>query len=352
VALRSCVVALAALVLLAPGTGPAVAEDEPPRNVAAWLPYWVFGAAVDEVTAHADLVDVASPFWFDAAGCRRIVAKPTARDASAVRRLHGRGLAVVPSVTAGGLPPRAAVRCFADERSRAAHVRALVRLAESGDYDGLDLDYEDLALTTDAGQARRVRRVFTAFVTDLCRALHRRDLDCSVTVMPRTDDEFSVWRGKLIPAVYDYAALAAVADEVRVMAYDQHAHEYGPGPVAGWPWVQDVATYAVEQMGADRLRLGVPTYARDFARGGHVSLTGNEARRLARRHHARIRWSPEQRESWFVYRTRGVRHEVWFSSPRAVAARVRLADRLGLRGSALWAAGLDAAGTWAAIARR
>lgn len=344
--------AVLAVVLGALGTSPVRADDAPPRNVAAWLPYWVFDGALDEAAAHAGLMDSASPFWFDAASCRRIVGKPTSGSRAAVDRLHARGLTVLPSVTAGGLPPRLAVQCLGNESNRTQHVRRLVRVALSGDYDGLDLDYENLALTTDETQARRVRRAFTSFVVDLCRALHRRDLTCSVTVMPRTDETFSVWRGKLIPAVYDYAKLAEVADEVRVMAYDQHAYEYGPGPVAGWRWVDEVVTFALTEIPAEQLRLGVPTYARDFARGGHVSLSGDEARALARRHGARIRWSAEQRESWFVYRTGGVRHEVWFSSPRAVAARARLADRLGLRGSSLWAAGLDAAGTWTALENR
>lgn len=343
-----------ALLTLAVALTPALAhaDEDPPRNVGAWLPYWVFDSALDEAAAHAGLMDTASPFWFDAASCRRIVGKPTSGSRAAVDRLHDRGLTVLPSVTAGGLPPRRAIQCFGDETNRTGHVRRLVRLALSGDYDGLDLDYENLALTTDETQARRVRRVFTLFVDDLCRALHRRDLTCSVTVMPRTDESFYVWRGKLIPAVYDYKRLAEVADEVRVMAYDQHAYEFGPGPVAGWPWVNDVVTFALTEIPAERLRLGVPTYARDFARGGHVSLSGNEARALARRHDARIRWSAEERESWFTYRSGGVRHEVWFSSPRAVAARARLADRLGLLGSALWAAGLDADGTWKALENR
>ena len=50
-----------------------------------------------------------------------------------------------------------------------------------------------------------------------------------VTVMPRTSDAATVWRGKLIPAVYDYRHLGRVADRVRVMAYDQHAGRCGPG---------------------------------------------------------------------------------------------------------------------------
>lgn len=207
--------ALVALLLAVGASSPAHAADDPPDNVAAWLPYWVFDRALDEVATHADRMDVASPFWFDAASCRRVTGKPTAGRTTAVRRLHSRGLRVVPSVTAGGLTPQRAVQCLGRAESRAGHVRRLVRIASSADYDGLDIDYENLALTTDKGQARRVRRAFTAFVRDLCPALQRRDLTCSVTVMPRTAETFSVWRGRLLPAVYDYAAVAEVADEVR-----------------------------------------------------------------------------------------------------------------------------------------
>lgn len=331
---------------------PATPRERPPANVQAWLPYWVFDEAVRDANRNADLLDTVSPFWFNAAGCHRIDNKPTARNAGAVARLHGRGLLVTPSVTAGGLPPRTAVRCLGNSSSRTAHVRRLVRLAVSGDYDGLDIDYENLALTTNVGQARRVRRAFTAFVEQLCPALRRNGRTCSITVMPRTGPGFTVWRGKLIPAVYDYKRIGRVADEVRVMAYDQHAHQFGPGPIAGWPWVKQVVAFASSQMEAQRFRLGIPTYGRDFARGGSVSLTGNQARQRARQHGAKIRWSREQREAWFTYRVGGVRHEVWFSSPRAVAVRARYADRLGLRGSALWAAGLGASGTWSALRRR
>lgn len=341
-----------ALSIATPVAAPAALRDAPPRNVAAWLPYWVFHAALREAAGNPNVLGVASPFWFDAAGCTRIHDKPTARRAAAVRRLHARGIKVIPSVTAGGLPPRAAIRCFGNRTSRADHVKRLVRLARSGDYDGLDLDYENLALTTNANQARRVRRAFTAFVSQLCPALRRNGRTCSITVMPRTNKKFSVWRGKLIPAVYDYRAIGAVADEVRVMAYDQHAHEYGPGPIAGWPWVKRVTAYAMSEVEPTKLRLGIPTYGRDFAQHESVSLSGDQARGLARRHGSKVHWDPRQRESWFTYRVRGVRHVVWFSGPRSVAVRARYADRLGLLGSALWAAGLEARGTWSALRRR
>lgn len=112
---------------------------------------------------------------------------------------------------------------------------SLVELVVSGAHDGLDIDYEHLALTTNLRQARRVRGAFTQFVTELCGALHALSRRCTITVMPRTGPRFTVWRAKLMPAVYDYAALSGPADEVRVMAYDQHAQSWGPRR-AGTQW--------------------------------------------------------------------------------------------------------------------
>jgi spore germination protein len=339
----------------APAVGAAPATREAaPRNVAAWLPYWVFDDAMRGTVSNPDVVDSVSPFWFDAASCTRINDKATARDASAVARLRAQGFTVLPSVTAGGLTPRAAVRCLGNPSSRKAHVARLVRLATSGNYDGLDIDYENLALTTDVSQARRVRRAFTAFVEDLCPALRHNGRTCSITVMPRTSAKFSVWRGVLIPAVYDYTRLAAVADEVRVMAYDQHAGRFGPGPIAGFGWVKRVADFAIDEMGTDNVRLGIPTYGRQWRQGSteSVSMSGKSAVALARRAGAAVIWDRRHKEFRFTYRSGGRRHTVWYSGPRSVAVRARYADRRGFVGSALWAAGLEATGTWQALRQR
>ncbi len=333
-------------VAVAPRTGDAGRDTG-----AAWLPPWAGKEGISAVERAADLVETTSPFWYDATDCHRVVVREGGEDASQLARLRAAGMRIVPTVTATGLTPPRAISCFRDDGRRAAHVRALTDLASSRGYDGLDLNYEHLALTTSVPQARRVRQHYGRFAEDLCRSLRRDGRTCSVTVMPRTGDRPVVWRGKLLPFVYDYTALGRVADELRVMAYDQHAHAYGPGPIAGMPWVRRVADYVARRTEVSGVRLGVPTYGRDFARGKSVSLTGSSARALARRHGRRARFHRKQQEATFSYRSGGVRHVVWFSSPRAVARRTAFARARGFRGSVYWAAGLEMPGTWNQVRR-
>jgi len=123
-------------------------------------------------------------------------------------------------------------------------------------YRGIDIDYENLALTTNPRLAAKVQRGFTTFIDELCRRMRRLDKVCVVTVMPRTSDELTVWRGKLIPGVYDYTAIAASASRMRVMAYDQHAPNTSPGPIAGFPWVRRVVAYTARSTPLGKVELG------------------------------------------------------------------------------------------------
>jgi len=319
------------------------------RTGSVWLPSWLMDRALPATLTNADAVRVASPFWYDARGCDRIVGAPGAGSRTVIDRLHRRGLRVLPSITATGLTPTAAISCFANPTRRAAHVARIAAIVRSRDYDGVDIDYEHLALTTDPAQARRVRTAFTAFVRDLCTHMHAADAECSITVMPRTSDRMEVWRGKLIPGVYDYAAITSAATTMRVMAYDQHAGGTRPGPMAGLPWVRRIATYTASVAPAASVELGIPTYGRDWVGRTARSISGPQAVALAARHRVTPRFDPVQGEMTFTYTASGRRHVVWYSSPRSVRQRVALAGRTGFAGTAVWAAGLEQPGVWAAL---
>jgi spore germination protein YaaH len=342
--------AMVLLALLAPLAGAStVAAATPTTKVSsAWLPYWDLTNAYRAVVANADLIRTASPFWYAAGSCTSITGRPGAGRTSVIDGLHARAITVVPTITST-IGPSVAISCFGSARSRRTHVAAVMSVVRSRRYDGIDLNYEQLALTTSPGTARRVRTAYSAFVADVCAALRRASKQCVVTVMPRTDDSFAVWRSKLIPAVYDYAALGAAATTLRVMAYDQHAPNTAPGPVGGYPWTAAVARYTRTRVSAAKVELGTPLYGRDWSGRTAVTVSGPQARSLAARHRATIRYDAVQKAPTFHYRAGGVGHTVWFADAASVRARFRLARASGFRGSALWAPGQEEPVTWRAL---
>ena len=352
--LVGCVAVLASAIVSMPSPATVGSTNEAPRHrtSSVWLPNRNMTAEYKRIASNSDLFDLVSPFWYDATSCSRLTGRPGSGSRPAIRGLVAKGLRVVPTVTATGLAPRAAIRCFSGARRRAAHVEKLAKVVTSRAYRGIDIDYENLALTTSKRLAAKVRRVFTVFIEELCRRMRSLNKACVVTVMPRTSDELTVWRGKLIPGVYNYTAIAASASRMRVMAYDQHAPNTPPGPIAGFPWVRRVVAYTAGNAPLGKVELGVPTYGRDWSGGAAETLIGQQAVTLAHTHGVTPVFDPVQRELSFRYRANGVRHRVWFSSPAAVAARYRLARDTGMAGAAYWAAGLEQRGTWNAVRRR
>ena len=342
--------ALVLLALLAPlaDASPVAAAATPTKVSSAWLPYWDLTNAYRAVVANADLIRTASPFWYAAGSCTSVTGRPGAGRTAVIDGLHARAIAVVPTI-ASTIGPSAAVSCFGSAAGRRRHVAAVMAVVRSRRYDGIDLNYEQLALTTSPSTARRVRTAYTAFVTDVCAALRHAHKQCVVTVMPRTDDSFAVWRSKLIPAVYDYAALGAAATTLRVMAYDQHAPNTAPGPVGGYPWTAAVARYTRGRVNPGKVELGLPLYGRDWGARGATTVTAPRARALAARYHAPVVHDAGQQAPRFRYRAGGVTHTVWFSDAASVRERFRLARASGFRGTALWAPGQEEPATWPAL---
>jgi len=319
----------------------------PARAVSVWLPYWNMSAALRSTLANASLVGTASPFWYAIAGAARVEDDPGAGEASVIEALRAHHIRVVPTVTEDdGM--REFDRLLARPGQRAAMVDALVGIARSRNYDGLDLDFENFAVDShhDAALADEAAARFPTLVAEACAALHAAGRSCAVTVMPRTGDTHTYWRGRLATWVYDYRALASVADRVQVMAYDEHAPEGPAGAVAPYAWTRRVVAYAAMTMPPAKVELGLAAYGYDWQGDPASSIPSNEAPQLAAQHGVSPRWSAPAAENTFAYTEEGRRHVVWYESARADGARARLAEAAGFAGIALWAAGDEEPSLW------
>lgn len=209
-------------------------------------------------------------------------------------------------------------------------IRELLQtMAEKG-YVGVDIDFEYIL--------KEDRDVFTAFVRKTADAMREAGYHTSVALAPKTSDDQAglLYEGK------DYGALGEAADHVLLMTYEW-GYTYGP-PMAVAPLnqVRRVVEYALTEIPAAKIDLGIPNYGYDwplpFERGVTKAATiGNvQAVQIAVAHGAEILFDNLAESPYFTYSEGGSGHEVWFEDVRSLQAKFRLIKEYGLRGCGYW----------------
>ncbi|MEX2628109.1 MAG: HAD-IA family hydrolase, partial [Ilumatobacteraceae bacterium] len=223
-----------------------------------WAPYWTLGNSVDELSNRLPSMREVSPFWYQATGATEVGLDPNAPSAAAEefeQRARDSSARLVPSVV-DAMPAGGMASVIADPATRRQHVETLVDFVVDGDYDGIDLDYEQFAFSDGRSTWASTRPNWVAFVTELTDELHALDRTVTVSIPPvygpgrNRGDGF--W-------VYDHGAIAEVVDRIRIMAYDFSVAD--AGPIAPIDFVQrsvDGVLSVVDD--PSKLVLGIPVY--------------------------------------------------------------------------------------------
>jgi spore germination protein YaaH len=155
---------------------------------------------------------------------------------------------------------------------------------------------------------------------------------------------------------YDLATIAAQADHVVLMAYDQHGPTWSnAGPVGGYPWVSSSLDLLLEGLPAAKIQLGIAGYGYSWTHGTRESgsrspalpslytdqysdqsadqYTDAQARARVKSEKATAHWDSTQKE-WHATFADGT--VIWWSDARSYAARKALAQSLHLGGVAVW----------------
>lgn len=204
------------------------------------------------------------------------------------------------------------------------------QLQERG-YTGLDVDFE-FVFPQDA-------RPYADFITRLRRELSPLGYPVIVALAPKT----SAAQPGLLYEGHDYQALGRVADQLLLMTYEW-GYTYGPPmAVAPLPNVRRVVEYALTEIPAQKLWLGVPNYGYDwplpFVQGTTkaTSISNQYAVQLALRYNAAIQYDETAQSPWFRYSDgQGREHEVWFEDARSIRAKLALVPEYGLYGVGYW----------------
>lgn len=231
---------------------------------------------------------------------------------------------------------------------RDAVIARLVAIALDGGYDGVNIDFENLATSRDIGADRAA---FTAFVHELSARLHALGLKLAISVPGKTedliDDDWSY--------PFDYAALGEDADLLQLMTYDEHGPWSEPGPVSGADWVENCVAYAASQVDAAKLLIGLPAYGYDWNLTDSdlaswtysaTSFSWSDISDLLAKPGAVGRWDTASQSPFVIYTEHGHRHEAWFENADSLRAKTALIAEYGLAGLSMWSLGQEDAAFW------
>jgi spore germination protein YaaH len=229
--------------------------------------------------------------------------------------------------------------------NRTATIASALRLMHGGGFDGVNIDFENLAYS---GSITDDRAAYSSFVHDLAAQLHADGFRLMLSVPGKTEDSpDDTWSYP-----YDLAALGQDADYLQLMTYDEHGPGWsGPGPVSGFDWVASCVAYAGSLVDPSKLLIGLPAYGYDWdlTAGTGTDLSWTAVPALLAHRGAVSHWdAPSQSPSVTYTDSSGHSHEAWFENSQSIAAKTRLVAQHHLAGLSMWSLGQEDLSFWQA----
>ena len=227
----------------------------------------------------------------------------------------------------------ATVAMLGSEESRQTFIDDLFKYVTADDHAGAVLDLEQIPADSMDDYVRLVEEIAQRF--------RARDLELLVAVPARDD-------------AYAYDRLAAAADALIVMTYDEH-HEHGdPGPLAGQGWFEQILDERFANIDGSKIIVSIGAYGYDWSEAGKGrDISVQEAWELLEESDTKLQFDSVSLNPTFSYLddTENKRHQVWFLD--AVTGYNQIAAALAMkpRGLALWRLGTEDPGIWSAFAR-
>ncbi|GAC1428689.1 MAG: hypothetical protein NVSMB68_00790 [Thermoanaerobaculia bacterium] len=223
---------------------------------------------------------------------------------------------------------------LATDASRQSHAQAILNLVLAKAYDGIDIDYEAVPTTS--------RADFTSFANALAAKLHAAGKKLSITVHAKTSDSQN-WDG---PGAQDWSALGAVADWIKIMAYDYHWSTSAAGAITPLLWLDQVTTYAETVIPLPRIIVGLPWYGYDWQGTNGTGVVYAQAISTATANNATI-GRDANGEATYTYSN----HTVFFQDATAYSRKTDLIrqNHPNIGGFTQWRTGGEDASIWTVV---
>lgn len=266
VSLSAFVGALLFASVLVPSAADA-AQWSRPFEISGWIPYWRSATGTADIMPHIAKFAEVNPFGYTVTREGRLndaallLQEPWTTLRSESKKNNVR---YVPTVMWSDAEAMHYV--LSDTAKRQLLVRQIVEEVEVNDFDGIDIDFE--------GKNYETGPYFSKFLQELYAAMGDKWVQCTIETRTPLGDRY---HGVETPAdagqyANDFTVINKNCDRVKFMSYDQQtidqkreAEVTEPyGPVSDTAWVEKTMREAMKSIPASKIVLGIPTYGYEW----------------------------------------------------------------------------------------
>ena len=220
--------------------------------------------------------------------------------------------------------------------ARASFRKQAEQFLSSGRFHGLMIDFESFPPEGQAG--------YVSLLQELSGDLHSRGMKLYVAVPPHSNE-------------YNYVAIAAAADGVVLMNYDEHYPGAESGPVSSQDWFEQNLKFAKSVIPKEKIICAIANYGYDWVQKpekGNLppdehdhTVSVQDAWLAARDSDEDVNFDDDAMNPHFSYLDeRNVRHDIWFVDAVTALNQMRAAQNVGIQTFALWRLGSEDRTLW------
>lgn len=222
-----------------------------------------------------------------------------------------------------------------DYEKRKSVIEQIVGYVKKYDFDGINVDFENVYLKDKSG--------LTRFVIELKPALENVGAILSVDVTePDGSENWSL--------CYNRNVIGDVSDYIVFMAYDQTGRESSEaGPTAACYWIErNLNKFRdQEEVPSEKIIMGVPFYTILWKeKDGVANGTPIPQRNIKIPSDAEKEWLEDSRQYYVEYNQNGYLCKMWIEDITATSEKLDIIKKRGLAGAAFWAKGYENPEVW------
>lgn len=243
-----------------------------PFEVSGWIPYWRVATGTADALQHMDVFTEINPFVYTLKSDGTLVDNGKMDEepwTSFIAEAKKRGVRIIPTVMNSNGEFIAGI--LKDYSKRIALEDRIAALVFEKGFDGIDIDFEAKGASTN--------KYFSLFLKGMQMRLgSKKWLMCTIEARTPPSDAYAKVPKKLEYA-NDFAAINKYCDRVRFMTYDQRTADQTLNkkykgivytPLADTAWVEKSIKLAMKQINRKKIVIGVATYGDEYRVGGSV----------------------------------------------------------------------------------